>query len=380
MNYLIHAHSLSSKVIQKTYWTIISRLGPAPQIKQIHNKIDGTRPRAQEFIRVVDEPAFIEPQWGYIISAKGKLINDSMTPNFHYPKPIWRNGLPSPKNFLNTKKNRTLRVRYFPEVISLRHFWEWNYYHFYFDVLGKLNLFHDFNFGNDIPLVLGRYAMELPWVKQILQQGDFANRTWVIPDHEYVMADRVIYGCTHQDYKLKMDYVLNNMGVCQPKSDLNRRIFLCRENNCQRGITNSNEVIDTLREYGFELTFTSGLTIQQQITQFSNTRYLVANHGAGITNIIFRRDAPLHLLELHHPNLFNNDFKRTCSAYGHAYDTLAGIPDRYSAPSLLNFSINTQQLRAKIDQMMCKDQEKKIEHAAAPQPIHQTTLILNENY
>jgi hypothetical protein len=341
---------LGEKVAAKVFWTTTTIANQAPRIRPIHTRRNPL-PNIDEFVRIVEEPAYIEPEWGYVVTARNYLIESSMYPNFPVYQPMWRLASLSPFSYAPLRNNRNLKVRRFPTVISLRHLFEWNYYHFYFDVLGKLKLLHDCGIDLSLPIALGRYAMELPWVAQILEQGELAQYNWVIPDREYIFGDQVIYCRTMQNYKPKMDFVLDRLGVAQPSPLANERVFLTRRNAKARTILNIDQIMPILEEYGFK-TYDSGeMSIPEQIALFSKTRYLMAIHGAGITNVLFRRDGNMGVIELHAKGYISGDFKQMCTEYHHYYDTLDGTPDQ---PSLqhANFTLEPSRLREKIEALL----------------------------
>lgn len=327
MSIIERSFTLGSKIYNKSLWTLSSLLKPTPKIQKIHEfHLDGPNPRC-EYLRVVDEPAYIEPEWGHIITTSGVFVEDSLQPNYIFPIPNWRICIPSIHAYHAKRKEIEKNCVHYPVVISLRHLWEWNYYHFYFDVLGKLKLLNDFGFYGDIPIVVGDYATALSWANQVLHMGNFAGNTWVTHNKQYISADKVIYCRTDQYYKERIDFVLDEMGVAQPESNQNKRYFLNRGENSVRHLLNLEEIKPILDAYNFEIIDTDGKSIAEQVALFAKARYVVAIHGAGVTNIIFRRDAPLSLLELHPRGLLSVDFKKTCVGYGHDYFALECEPE-----------------------------------------------------
>ena len=340
------------KRVWRLHWTADQAVHPRATIQNIHRRAADFGPEYPEYVRRVQEPAFIEPRWGYVITQRGRLVDSSLNPNFmHHKRPL-ELGAPDPVNFRRAQSGADKNILHFSEVISLRHFWEWNYYHFYFDVLGKLSLFNDAGLDRKVPFVLGRYAMELPWVRQVLAMGALADRAWVIPDNQYVQADHIYYACTQQNYQRRMDYLLNEMQVPLSSRGQDARLFLNRDKNSSRHIRNIDELLPVFAHYGFEVVTTEGLPVGEQLKLFNRARYLVAIHGAGITNIIFRRAAPFSLLELHPLNLLNTDFKRICQEYRFAYDTLGGEPDPALPREHTNFTIAPEELRKKLELML----------------------------
>lgn len=316
----------------------------------------------KEFVSKTTEPTYIEPLWGYCFTEKGNLIEDVSkslsSPSF---EKAWHYAIPATNEFFKIRNMKnSSNVIYFPKVISLRYFWEWNYYHFYLDVLGKLALLDSLGFDPSIPLILGGYANELPFVKQIINMGKFRNRNWIIQDKNYVFAHEVIYCFSNQTHKQKVDYLLDNLDVSNNFINFNKKTFLTRGPRNVRHIINMPEIENLLTEYGFNIVDTEGLPLSDQIEIFSKTGMLIGIHGAGMTNLIFRGSAPLKVLELcsrgKKPSDWtrSNDFMIICKELGHFWDELRGEPDN-NIPVRANFTIDRNHLEHKIIKMLNED-------------------------
>ncbi len=341
-----------SKVTSKAFWSLSNAISQ-PDVRYLHRRDEGPEPG--EYVCATNRKAFIDPEWGYVITDNARLVEASLYPNFVPHHPLWRIGGASPANFLS-KRHRG--ARHFGKVVSLRHFWEWNFYHFYFDVLGKLKLLKDVGIEDDVPLVLGPYAHQMTWARQILAQGDLAKRTWIIPRGEFISADEVVFCRTQQEYRLKMNHVMDQMGVIPNAGQRHERIFLDRADAKNRRILNFAEIKAIADDLGFRYVDSlSSLSVAQQIELFANTRQLAAIHGAGITNVLFRRDAPMNLLELHSANYISTDYKRMCREYGHGYDTLPGVPE--PGPKMqASFTLSPSDFRRKLEEMLESGQDR----------------------
>ncbi len=338
----------STRALQKLTWTAQS-LAASPQIETVHRReVAG----AEEFVRVSKGPTYIEPKWGYVITETGCLIEESLTPNFDYHKPPWRVGVASPGAFFKSRRVQGEMVQRYPSVISLRHLWEWNYYHFYLDTIGKLRLFDEAGIPQSTPIVVGRYAMELPFVREVLGRGQLKNRNWIIQDNVHIVADEVYYGRTRQSYKHKMDYILDLMEVPESSPQTKERTFLARSR--YRAIANMDEIAPILKRHGFNVVFAEKLPLEDQIEIFSRTRFLIAAHGAGMTNIIFRRHAPMNVLEVHGKGFVSEDFKLMCREWGFPFDRLACESDEGNQ-FIADIYIEPEALEAKIDRMLAFD-------------------------
>jgi len=66
-------------------------------------------------------------------------------------------------------------------------------------------------------------------------------------------------------------------------------IYISRKDTKLRGVSNEDDFIQKLEKQGFKSVILSELTVVQQIRLFRSATFIVAPHGAGLTNIIFCR-------------------------------------------------------------------------------------------
>ena len=147
-----------SKLINKLAWTA-RRFGRSAPIETLYQGGSKDRP---EYIKRIRGPVYLEPRHGYAITADGVLVEETMDPNFPVPNATWRTRPSVVLWFERTVRCHNL-IDHHRSVVSLRHQWEWNYYHFHLDVLGKMNLLSKHGFLDGHPLALGRYVREFPF-------------------------------------------------------------------------------------------------------------------------------------------------------------------------------------------------------------------------
>jgi capsular polysaccharide biosynthesis protein len=151
-----------------------------------------------------------------------------------------------------------------------------------------------------------------------------------------------------------MDHLLDLMNVPAGAHDESaNRVFLTRPPG-PRSILNMDEVEPVLKEYDFEIADTSAMSVDEQITVFARARYLLAVHGAGMTNIIFRRGAPLSVLEIHPEVHCSQDFMNMCREWSYEHDRLScrtGGSRDYRHASL---HVDPGALRARIERMLSR--------------------------
>jgi hypothetical protein len=347
------ATEFATKAANRSGWSSFANTRRAPEVRTLWSRpIEADGRFATEFVRRCAGPSYIEPKHGYVVHENGVLVEESIRPSLHLPKPLWRSGTPSVLAFLRAKRNGGVRVIHRDRVISLRHFWEWNYYHFFLDVLGKLSLFDGVGLDPETPLVLGHYATQVPFVRQVLARGELTRRNWIIQEDAYVRASEIYYCRSFEGYRTKTDHLLDLMDVPVGRhDDSTDRVFLTRPLGA-RSVLNMDEIEPLLKEYKFEIVDTSRMSVDDQIETFVRTRHLLAVHGAGMTNIIFRRGAPMSVLEIHPEVHCSRDFMNICHEYGYQHARLpcrpGGSPDWRHA----SLYIDPGELRTHIERML----------------------------
>jgi Glycosyltransferase 61 len=349
----IPAAEFAIKAANWSGWSSLAHARPAPEVQTLWSRaVEADGLYGTEFVRRSVGPSYVEPRHGYVVHDSGVLLEESIRPALHLPKPLWRSGTPSVLSFLRAKRNGGVTVTHEPRVISLRHFWEWNYYHFFLDVMGKLSLFDRVGLDPEIPIVLGRYATQVPFVRQVLARGDLANRNWILQEDNHVCASEVYYCRSFEGYRTKIDHLLDLMAVpVGQHDDATDRVFLTRPRGA-RTVLNMDEIEPVLKEYEFETVDTSAMTVDDQIETFMRTRHLLAVHGAGMTNLIFRRGAPMSVLEIHPEVHVSRDFMNICHEYSYEHARLACRPGGSSDWRHASLYIDPRELRAHIERML----------------------------
>lgn len=75
------------------------------------------------------------------------------------------------------------------------------------------------------------------------------------------------------------------------------KLLLSRRRAKERRLLNENEILATLKPFGFRLVVLEDFPLTEQIKLFSNATHVVGVHGAGLTNLLFASDA--YVLEIH---------------------------------------------------------------------------------
>jgi capsular polysaccharide biosynthesis protein len=125
-----------------------------------------------------------------------------------------------------------------------------------------------------------------------------------------------------------------------------RRIYISRSKAKTRRVLNESELIPVLAQYGFEVVRAEELTYQQQVQLFFEAEFVVAPHGAGLTNLLFSEQC--QVLEFHPANLIKTHYFLLCKALGFRYGALVGT----AGDHLENYTVPVSEVEAWLESMV----------------------------
>jgi hypothetical protein len=200
--------------------------------------------------------------------------------------------LPTLKEDPAYKRRFGVRSRKMPgNLYSLLSRWSCGYYHWFHDVLPRLEACISYLPKDCLFLVeespprwqvdsLAAYGIN---TDQLVEQSDGCNLKvgvlWVATP-----AGQTGLGSIELIKKVA-NRLKKHFGIQEMKSE--RKIYLSRQKSQRRRLQNDGEVVKILGDLGFEKIFAEECTLQQQIEIFSQACMVVSAHGAGLTNMIF---------------------------------------------------------------------------------------------
>jgi capsular polysaccharide biosynthesis protein len=102
-----------------------------------------------------------------------------------------------------------------------------------------------------------------------------------------------------------------------------RRVFISRANAKYRRLLNEKQLMPELERLGFEIVRPEELSFADQVRIFSECAVVLAQHGAGLTNILFAPDR-CRVLEIHGPDVTRPHYWIMACTLGHSYDCFVG--------------------------------------------------------
>jgi hypothetical protein len=258
----------------------------------------------------------------------------------------------------------TRRRSRLPSALSLRSLGDTNYFHIINDLLGgRIRLAEECGISFDVPIVISESLASMRFFQEFRDLTSLRDRFWLVQGSRDIVRSPAIYFANTERYCRKnFDYVRELLGVPDSDPETENRVFLIRQGTSRR-IHNYDDIESICRTFGFRLIDTAGMSLAQQIEIFSNARYVVGVHGAGLTNIIFRKNAPLSLLEIFPGSPFFRQspggtpwlrahYFYICRVYGFDYAGMigGGVPAQTSRPEAVR--IDPSGLSERIERML----------------------------
>lgn len=192
-----------------------------------------------------------------------------------------------------------------------------NYFHWQIEFLAGLAAYEKLTaLGKDkIPILLQAPYKE--WQKRWLEIMGYPyielGQEW----QNHITADEIFFASNefgvYEDIGVATcnwlkDRALGNLNL-KPSSDTSpKKVYINRKDSAKaRGIRNIEQIEKALFSKGFVDIVLSDLTVDQQISLFHYADVIVAEHGAGLTNILYCQTC--HAIEI-----FPSDFHSNCMA------------------------------------------------------------------
>jgi capsular polysaccharide biosynthesis protein len=226
---------------------------------------------------------------------------------------------------------------------------EMNYWHFLSDMLGVVVLIDKYNLPKNIPLIVPQKLADQKFFKQVIAYSpELQSRNWVIQDDTYILADKVFFCQKMPNQKDQLEGLLNLLNIKDADKNSSRKIYVRRSPSRIRFINNDEEIQKIAIKCGFEVVDCDNLNFAQQVALFSESSHVIGIHGAGLTNIIWRKNAPSTLLELFPEDYIHPGYFWAAKSFGKDYLALSGGP----ILSDTSFYINPENFEKKIVEML----------------------------
>jgi hypothetical protein len=261
------------------------------------------------------------PRSAFVRKYEGKLRVDPASTHIFEGRRMVRG---SPDGLTREREPAWVTQIHFPsyqvdEVLSLRGSFEYNYFHFLYDTMRAYLLAKE-HIGEHVPVLVGAELERQPFFRAARDRGVFGARQVLVQPEDRVFAARKIYTArAGHPRKADLLQLCDHFGSPPASSGEGRKIYLGRGKAAQnkRSVRNEDDVVAALARRGFERVDTQTLDLGEQMKLFAECACVVAPHGAGLTNILWRRGRPLRVIELINANYYSIDFLYLCRVMGY---------------------------------------------------------------
>jgi len=241
--------------------------------------------RQQESV-VLLEDAIVEPERCLAILPPNRFVAQSAILETHYP------GISARFRINKAFKDLDCAVLYDGNASR-------NYFHHFVHAVNSLHTLEKISLPPEIPFLVNRASYESIFFRHLSERSAyFRSLNWIIqePDEWYHVRQLYRPGSIHFERE-PWEKTRQLYGV-QPKGG-RRRVFLSRDSSrYTRALTNEVEIATVLRRFGFDTLHAEHLTLDEQITMFQESEYIVALHGAGLVQQVFMNWQTAHVLEV----------------------------------------------------------------------------------
>lgn len=239
------------------------------------------------------------------------------------------------------------------EVLWITDYWSKGYFHWVTDALTRLYVVRD---------LLDQVVLMLPWEFETrdfvrtsldvfgVKKYDFIRRDEVLLCDHLVMPTHTAPSGHFRDEVISgvRTTLLSAFGDSSYRGD-GERIYISRRAAGRRRIVNEEEIAPILHQAGFQTIYAEELAFQDQVKVMSKARYVVSNHGAGLTNMLFMNDGS-RVLELRHvSDYINNCYFVLASAlqFDYFYQLCVPKPDQ-ADPHTADLSVDPEALKKNL--------------------------------
>jgi capsular polysaccharide biosynthesis protein len=245
-----------------------------------------------ESVRRIDRPATIDPEMG-IAFIDGRILWGS-------------SDMPPRERAARFIQHLRPPERRLPRAVLLHHVFGGNYFHFFCYVASKADVADRCNVDAAIPLLVPEHTAETRFFREAVARGLFGSREIVVQGRrEIIGVDEAWlirnFDCDYPVFERMAARLLRGIA---PQGD-DRPLMLVRGKSAPnaRHFRNQQAMNALAQARGIEIFDPGEHALETQIARFSSASAIIGAHGAGLTNMMFRRGKPCSVLEIFNPDL-----------------------------------------------------------------------------
>ncbi|MEW5892775.1 MAG: glycosyltransferase family 61 protein [Pseudomonadota bacterium] len=246
-----------------------------------------------------------EPDIAYIRQYDGVTIDPKTGLLFQNGQALWGStDFPQRERTPLFHKHLFRPKKQLDRAIVLHHAFDNNYFHFLLIIAPKLWLAQCHGIDPHVPALVSSRLAAQPFFEDAVNLGLFGDREIIVQGKTEVVAARRAYTVRSHEYDLEAaEWICDKLGA-HPLESSNNRIYIHRGSKAAnaRHIRNQSELNQLLTRYGITFFDPQEHSLRQQIDTVAQASLIIGPHGAGLTNMMFRRKAPCRVIELLNPS------------------------------------------------------------------------------
>lgn len=190
--------------------------------------------------------------------------------------------------------------------------WTYGYFDWHTEALARLYYIQQHFNPQEYKLLLPVFYLPYKYIFDSLKMFGYDEKNIIL------LKDSKVYKCKDISYcnlntlngnynsEIIRDVAGKIKSAINPDSTADRLIYVSRRKAKNRKIANESEVEQVLVAAGFDIVYSEDLAYYEQIALFSTAKWLISNHGAALTNMMFMNSGT-NVLELREENDTHNN-------------------------------------------------------------------------
>ncbi len=204
------------------------------------------------------------------------------------------------------------------EAIWVLDQWSSGYFHWFTEVLPRIISGMEVN--KEVKVLLPLHFKQYDFMLESL--GALKTEAVFYDINQRIVVNKLFAPSHLQPAQFDPEYILKVRDAFQPCVTSNlpeKKIYISRKKANRRKVINEQELHNMLIAYGFITVYMEELSFSNQQALMNETKILISNHGAGLTNMLFMKEGST-VIELKADTLdINNCFFNLATALNHQY-------------------------------------------------------------